>query len=118
MKWGVFDINRVLVVLLPQGCFLAQLHPQRSHAGRISSRRLRNVLNDIECANQSETCDSLPVMTAPEVVELEDVVPQTIISKRREEKLLVLHHTMKYGLHGLYKCQDDGFLASTSSGGR
>lgn len=61
-----------------------------SLAGLLSSC-CGNVLDDILIADYSGNCDTWPVKTPPEVLELGDVVSQTKLSKEHEKPLRVLH---------------------------
>lgn len=55
--------------------------------------------------------------TAFDVVRLQVVFSEKIILNRSEQNLLVLHQARESMLHGLFKCQDDVFLASISGRG-
>lgn len=76
------------------------------------------VLHDVKSAGKSRNSGSWPVRTAPEAVELEDVVPQATISSGREDKLDVVHQAIENMIHGLFQCSDEGFLTSTSAARR
>lgn len=110
VEWGASVLSTVSVMFLN---FLDELRHHLIHGTHtliwFMLVGIEEDLSNIATARKSGNSDGPPVRTAPELVELQNVVFQTTLYRAGEETLRVLHKTMQYICHGLHVCQDEVF---------